>query len=469
MANLEAATLAQQSERLGLLTPEQVQEAWDELGERGGEAEPFLRIMERKGYLTPWQSDKLLKGEPHGYFLGGYRILYKISSGSFGRVYRADDPRTGTVVAIKVLRRKWSEDKHNIELFEREGKMGMALHHPNLVEILAVNRDTATKQYYIVMEFVEGGSLRDFLGIRKRLEPAEALRILEDAAAALAYAFSRGLTHRDMKLTNILISSTGTAKLVDFGLADVAHGSQKDEGEQVDRTVDYAGLEKATNVPPGDTRSDIYFLGCVAYEMLTGHSPLDMTKDKQARMRANRFRSVKPMGKDEVKGPPSLFRLIETMMSLNAQERYQTPSQLLDAIRKVRREIVGEGVSSVNSLFIVEKDERLQNAFGGKFKEKGYRVLLAADPTRALDRFRQQPYDALVVDAGTTGEEGLLVFQQVMAEALRHQHLCVGIVILSEGQEAWVGRVESRPTVSVLVRPVTLKQLHQKLQELSAV
>jgi serine/threonine protein kinase len=428
--------------------------------------------MERKGYLTPWQSYKLLKGEPDGYFLGGYRILYKISSGSFGRVYRADDPRTGTVVAIKVLRRKWSEDKHNIELFEREGKVGMSLHHANLVEILAVNRDMATRQYYIVMEFVEGGSLRDFLGIRKKLEPVEALRILEDAAAALAYAFSRGLTHRDMKLTNILISSTGAAKLVDFGLADVTHGAQKEEGAQADRTVDYAGLEKVTNVPPGDTRTDIYFLGCVAYEMLTGRPPLDMTRDPKARMRGDRFRKVKPMSKEEVSGPPSLFRLVETMMSLSPQERYQTPSQLVDAIRKVRREIEGKGAAdgalAVNSLFIVEKDERLQNALREKFKEKGYRVLLAADPTRALDRFRQQPYDALVVDVGTTGEEGLLVFLQVMTEAARQAHSCVGIVILSEGQEDWVRRIDKRPTVAVLLRPVTLKQLHYKLQELFA-
>jgi serine/threonine protein kinase len=470
MANLEAAGLAQQCMRLGLLNPEQVQEAWDELGKRGGDPDAFLRVMERKGYLTPWQSEKLLKGDQDGYYLGGYRILYKIASGSFGRVYRADDPRSGTVVAIKVLRKKWSEDKHNIELFEREGKIGMALRHPNLVDILAVSRDTVTRQYYIVMEFVEGGNLRDFLTIRKKLEPAETLHILEDAAAALSYAFSQGLTHRDMKLTNILISSTGTAKLVDFGLAEAARAGQREDGVQADRTVDYAGLEKATSVPHGDTRSDIYFLGCVAYEMLTGRPPLDMTRDKNARMRHDRFRSVKPMGSDEVNGPLSLFRLVETMMSLDAQHRFQTPSQLLEAIRKVRREVEGKGTAdgtqATHSLFIVEKDERLQNALREKFKEKGFRVLLAADPSRALDRFRQQPYDGLIVDVGTTGEEGLLVFQQVTTEAARHRHPCACIAILSEGQTGWMRRIEERPNVAVLLRPVTVKQLQHKLAEL---
>src|SRR5436305_1173513 len=145
MDNLDATALADLAVRVGVLTPGQNQEVWDELGKLGGQPEPWLRAMERKAYLTPLQTGKLLKQDKDGYFLGGYRLLYKIASGSFGRVYRADDPRSGRVVAVKVLRRKWSEDKHNIELFEREGRVGMNLRHPNIVEILAVNRDPAYK------------------------------------------------------------------------------------------------------------------------------------------------------------------------------------------------------------------------------------------------------------------------------------------------------------------------------------
>src|SRR5262249_38562226 len=150
MANLDAAALGEKAVRLGLITLEQLQEGFDDAGAIGSDPEPLLLALERKGHLTPWQSQKLLKDDPDGFFLGGYRILYKIASGSFGRVYRADDPRTGTIVAIKVLRRKWSEDSHSIELFEREGRMGMSLRHPNVVEILAVNRDGLSRQYYIV-------------------------------------------------------------------------------------------------------------------------------------------------------------------------------------------------------------------------------------------------------------------------------------------------------------------------------
>jgi len=468
MANLDAVALADKALRLGLLSLDQLQQGWDEIGQRGGEAEPLVLVLERKGFLTPWQSQKLMKDDPDGYFLGGYRILYKIASGSFGRVYRADDPNTGTVVAIKVLRRKWSDDPHQTDLFEREGKVGMALKHPNIVEILAVNRDLVSHQYYIVMEFVEGGNLRDILAIRKKLEPPEALRFLEDAASGLAYAFSHGITHRDMKLTNILISSQGNAKLVDFGLAGVYGKMQITDSLHVDRTVDYAGLEKATGVQSGDIRSDIYFLGCVAYEILTGRPPLEMSRDARARMQRDRFLNVQPMSRDEVTGPPSLFRLVETMMTLNPLQRYQTPSQLLEGIREVRRELEGKPSGRPSggcTLFVAEKDEKLQNIMRDKFKEEGFRVLLAADPVRALDRFRQQPFDVLVVDGRTTGEDGILKFERIMEEAARQKVFCAGILLLGEDQADWANRIISRPTVAPLIQP-KFKQVLHKIEEL---
>lgn len=471
MADLDASALAQLMLQLGLVTEVQLQECWDELGP-GTSPEQLLRSLERKRYLTPYQSHKLLKGDAGGYFLGGSKILYRIASGSFGRVFRAEDPQTGRVVAIKVLRRRWSEDPHAVELFEREGRVGMSLRHANIVEILAVSQDPATGQYFIVMEFVEGGNLRDILAIRKKLEPAEALRILEDCTAAISYAYSRGVTHRDMKLTNILISSQGPAKLVDFGLAGLLRSlGRGDEDGLVDRTVDYAGLEKATAVPAGDIRSDIYFLGCVLYEILTSRPPLAMTKDPRARMLKQRFDNVTPMRPDEVNGPASLFHVVATMMSLNPQHRYQTPSQLMDALRAARRDLETKDVSrnasaTLRTVFIIERDERLQDALREKLKELGYRVFLAADPARAMDRYRQQPYDALIVDVGTTGEDGLFLFERIMNESERLGINCAGILVLSEDQKDWSHRIVLRPQVTVLIRPVTLKQLHRKLQEL---
>src|SRR5262249_9941902 len=201
--------------------------------------------------------------------------------------------------------------------------------------------------------------------------------------------------------------------------------------DRVERTVDYAGLEKATGVKTGDIRSDIYFLGCVFYEMLTGRAPLEATRNKLARMHKNRFDKVAAIQPGEVDAPPSVFHLLDTMMALEPRHRYQTPAQLVDAIRAVRRDLEGRNAVSLpgpghRSIFVVESNERLQDALRDKFKALGYRVYLAADPIRALDRFRQQAYDALILDAGTTGEDGLLTFDRVMSEAERQRLPCVG-------------------------------------------
>jgi serine/threonine protein kinase len=428
--------------------------------------------MERKGYLTSWQSQKLAKGEKDGYFIGGYRLLYKISSGTFGRVYRADDPRSGQVVAVKTLRQRWTDNPHSVELFLREGKVGLTLKHPNIVRILAVDQDPTTKAHYIVMEFIEGGSLRDFLAIRKKLSAAEALRLAEDAAAGLAYAYSKGLTHRDLKPTNMLISSQGTIKLVDFGLAKLSPtgSAAAADDETVERTVDYAGLEKATGVRPGDPRSDIYFLGCVLYEMLAGHPPLAPTKDKNARMQRQRYETVAPLSPAETKAPPAVLRVVDTMMALDPMARYQTPGQLLDAIKEVRADPEGKPREAkperTRWLFIVEPNQKLQDALREKFKSLGYRVLLSGEPARAVQRFQQQPFDAFIMDAGSAGEEALMAFRQIMEEADKRQFPCAGILLLNEDQQAWSERIVASARTAVLVRPQTLRQLYTKVNEL---
>src|SRR5262249_12074944 len=149
--------------------------------------------------------------------------------------------------------------------------------------------------------------------------------------------------HRDMKLTNILLSSQGPAKLVDFGLAGGQFSATGDEkGEvHVDRTVDYAGLERVTNVEQGDKRSDIFFLGCCGYELLSGRSPLEYSRSAQVRMSAQRFQKILPLTPGDAQAPASVFRVIENMMDLEPESRIQTPAQLLERIRECRIEMEG--------------------------------------------------------------------------------------------------------------------------------
>jgi tRNA A-37 threonylcarbamoyl transferase component Bud32/CheY-like chemotaxis protein len=464
------------AQKLGLVTSDQVREALELLGTASPSVEATSQQLQRSSAITAWQAGKLVKGETTGYIMGGYKLLYKISSGSFGRVYRAEEPGGGRIVAVKILRRRHSEDKQRIDLFNREGKVGLMLKHPGIVEVLAVNQDKDTGQYYLVMEFVEGGNLREVMKIRKRFSPQEAMKILQDCVEGLTFAYGKGYTHRDIKLTNILISGAGQAKLVDFGLAQYFQADGRDEAdERVERTVDYAGLEKATDVKQGDVRSDIFFLGCVMYEILTGMKPLELARGQRARMQKSRFDALKPLSQGDLPGFPMVVDLVNTMTALLPENRFQTPAQLLEAVKRVRRQIdpalqkvaaAGTGAKVQQTLFIVERDEKLQEVLRAKFRELGYRVLMAIDPDRAVERFRQTPFEAAIIDAGTVGESSLQQTRSLLLDAARtHKRLGIA-VILSEEQAPFASAFEKDPNVKTLVRPVTLKQLTAAVQSL---
>jgi eukaryotic-like serine/threonine-protein kinase len=488
--NFDASGIGQLGLRLGLITEEQIRECILELDDKKAAGIDMVRLLERKRYLSPWQGAKLLKGDQDGYFLGGYRLLYKIASGSFGRVYRGDDPRTGQVVAVKVLRNKWTMDKQKIDLFLREGKVGMSIRHPNIVSVLAVHPDNKTGQYFIVMEFVEGGNLRDFLVGQKKLELDKALRYMEECSHGLEYAHLRGLTHRDIKPTNILISThDGQAKLVDFGLAEISAGSavylqrqdERDDDVAVDRTVDYAGLERATNQKPGDVRSDIYFLGSVLYECITGQPLMPVTKDRQARMQARRYQEVEETLRSN--GPaqglsPPVQKLLEKMVAFEPKRRFQTPTELVEAIQAVRvdvhRNIAAVIEAAANprippgpkTLYLIESNAKLKDAIRDKFKARGYRVLASSDPTQAVKQYQQRPYHALIVDAGTIGKEGVEVFNRVLKSSDASKQDLAAVLLLAEKQADWQADAIRHQRGAVLFLPLNMKDLIHKIREL---
>src|SRR5260221_2898380 len=153
MANtVDEAEITRNAQRLGLLSEEQLRECQEEIGT--ADASTFADTLVRKGYLTAYQAQKLLKGDVEGFSMCGYRILYKIASGSFGRVYRAEDPRTAVPVAVKELRRRWRDDPPKVDPFVREGRIVVNLDHPNIVPILAVNFDPTGGPHGTVMGFV---------------------------------------------------------------------------------------------------------------------------------------------------------------------------------------------------------------------------------------------------------------------------------------------------------------------------
>ena len=182
-------------------------------------AEEFGQALVRRELLTGFQLERLLRGEQAGYFFGLAKVLYQIGAGSFARVYRAIHRDNGSVLAVKVLRSRFANDPDKCRGFRHEGEMGRVLRHPNIVAIEDVGQENGVS--YLTMEFVEGQTLRELVKIRSAVDVPRALDLMLHMVSGLEYAHRRGVTHRDLKASNVIVSATGQAKLVDFGLAGV--------------------------------------------------------------------------------------------------------------------------------------------------------------------------------------------------------------------------------------------------------
>ncbi len=280
-------------------------------------------MLLRKGALTSWQIDRLKKGDPTGFFFGESKVLFHLAEGTFARVYRGEHTPTRGPVAIKVLRQRFAAISEAVERFRKEAEAGIRLHHPNIVKIIDVGQHD--NRHFMIMEYVEGMNLRDFMRLRPRIKPEQALPLMLGMAEGLKYSLDRGVTHRDIKGTNILISNTGVAKLVDFGLATI-QGDDSRPGVKSQRTVDYSALERACNSPKGDPRSDIYFLGCVYYQMVTGQLAMPETesKDMLAKMLKRSFGAIVPITEHRYAPDEEISRIIERMMKMDLKARYQS-------------------------------------------------------------------------------------------------------------------------------------------------
>src|SRR5262245_32855819 len=225
MAEIKTAEqLAQRALDVSVVDDAQLNSVWSALGSTNAPLAAFQAELLRRNLITQYQLEKLMRAESRtGFFYGDYKVLYCVGAGTFARVFRAVHRTTGTMYAVKVLRSSLSNPKQNnpktnrsnkpvIELFRREGEIGIKLKHPNIVEINEVYSYGVT--HYIVMEFIEGRNLREFYRAKRRFDPQEAARIMEGVMSGLNYALQQGITHRDLKMSNVLLSSDGEPKLV---------------------------------------------------------------------------------------------------------------------------------------------------------------------------------------------------------------------------------------------------------------
>jgi serine/threonine protein kinase len=448
---------------LELVTPQQLQLALEEIGGVTRQPGTLLEVLERQAALTTYQLGKLHKGETEGLILGRYKLLYRNASGSFARVFRACSLDDGKMIGLKVLRQRWATDPNYVKQFHREAEICQRLRHKNIVPIYDVGEDHG--EHFLTMEFVEGGNLREFLKIRGRCSPAEATQCLLDMAEGLEYALSQGMTHRDFKLTNVLMSSDRVAKLVDFGLASVnAADSGQDEGNL--RALEYATLEKGTGAPDDDPRSDLYFLGGVTYELLAGSPPYPPTKDRNERKQLSRYTNVRPLRSVAPKVPTVLADIVDHLMRVNPNERFQSPTEVVHATRKAFKELGGTPRGDTNngpkSVLCVEARPKHQDLLRDYLTKLGFRVLMMSDLRRGLTRLHANPTDALLLMADSFPEGSSEGFQDLLR--WKRASSTAVVVTLSAKQQGWKKLLEDAGSTRVLIQPIQLRDVGRELK-----
>jgi eukaryotic-like serine/threonine-protein kinase len=197
-------------------------------------------------------------------------VIERIASGGMGEVYRAHDAVLAREVAIKVLHRNLAGDPGFIDRFRREARSAAYLNHPNIVAVYDWGASDGV--YFMVMEYVRGRNVRELLTASGRLEPAQATVVLLQVLSALEHAHRQGIVHRDVKPENMLVTTDGAVKVADFGLARAYSDMQSTQSGVVTGTVQYLAPEQIQG-HPAEPRTDIYSLGVVSYELLTGRTP----------------------------------------------------------------------------------------------------------------------------------------------------------------------------------------------------
>ena len=258
--------------------------------------------------------------------LGRYEIIEKIGEGGMSVVYKAKDRLLNRYVAIKILRPEFIKDENFVENFRKESQAAAGLSHPNIVNVYDVGREGNI--HFIVMELIDGKSLSQIIEEQGRLDYKDAINIAQQVASALSLAHKNQIIHRDVKPHNILITSSGIAKLADFGIARAVSKESIEEGnEKIMGSVHYFSPEQARGAYV-DERSDIYSLGIVLFEMLTGKVPFD--GDNPISIALMHVNDPIPSVTSIVKGiPPQLEKVIEKATNKYQSNRYKSADEMI--------------------------------------------------------------------------------------------------------------------------------------------
>jgi predicted Ser/Thr protein kinase len=259
--------------------------------------------------------------------VAGYELLQLVGEGRMGRVYQALQPRLERVVAVKIIRPELVADEGSRERFRREMRIAASIDHPGIIPVYEV--DEADDALFAAMRWVDGTDLARLIAERGRLDPTQAVRILGRVAAALEAAHGVGLFHRDLKPSNVLLEGD-RVYLTDFGLAAVGDGAGGERLAGLVGSVEYAAPELLDDAPP-DSRTDVYALGCVLYEMLTGQVPFP---PESLAISPGAVGAHDPVPASQLRPglPPAIDPVLRRAVASDPADRYRTPTQFVEAV-----------------------------------------------------------------------------------------------------------------------------------------
>lgn len=273
---------------------------------------------------------------------GRYELIEKIGDGGMAVVYKAKDKLLNRYIAIKILRPEFTKDVSFVENFKRESQAAAGLSHPNIVAVYDVGREGNIN--YIVMELIEGRPLSDIIAEEAPMDYRKVINITRQVASALSVAHKNKIIHRDVKPHNIMITEDGTAKLADFGIAKAVNDATLSTGSKVIGSVHYFSPEQARGNYV-DERSDIYSLGIVMYEMLTGKVPFDGDNPVTVALK-HINEEITPPG-ELVRGiPPQLERAVLKCANKFQTNRYASANELIEDLDNIEfvTKIVGNNL-----------------------------------------------------------------------------------------------------------------------------
>lgn len=351
--------------------------------------------MIRLGQLTRFQAQKLLQGISIGLVIGPYQLRAILGRGGMGNVYLALDTRASVHVALKVLPPKRArEEVRQLARFLREKDLAQQVRHPHLALTLEVGE--AAGIHYIAMEYIPGQTLYRLVNREGPLAVPRAARLFAEVAAALAAGHERGLIHRDVKPSNIMVTPHDHAKVLDLGLA-FNTGEEIDDVEVVGGkgyivgSIDYMAPEQTRDATRIDGRADIYALGCCLYFAMTGKAPFPSGSLRE-KVQAHRHQEPEPLRARNPGVPEGFAQVVHRMLAKDPDRRYPDATAVATELRLWGGELVAEPVEMA----------------GDSVFQKAVRDVVAAIPVAELV---DDPVDALIfhpeADAGRLVESYL--------------------------------------------------------------